>query len=106
MTAGSESAEIYIYIQAVIPQLVNNEVITLSAADVNSLKRSWSPRVESAEKKTKKEDLRASANPQRRGIATERRSQKIQIPPPVGFNLLNGAKGETDDPIRQIERGG
>ena len=51
MTAGSESAEIYIYIQAVIPQLVNNEVITLSAADVNSLKRSWSPRVESAEKK-------------------------------------------------------
>ena len=76
MTAGSESAEIYIYIQAVIPQLVNNEVITLSAADVNSLKRSWSPRVESAEKKTKKEDLRASANPQRRGIATERRSQK------------------------------
>jgi hypothetical protein len=44
MTAGSESAEIYIYIQAVIPQLVNNEVITLSAADVNSLKRSCSPK--------------------------------------------------------------
>jgi len=46
MTAGSESAGIYIYIQAVMPQLVNNEVITLSAADVNSLKRSCSPRVE------------------------------------------------------------
>jgi hypothetical protein len=93
MTAGSESAEIYIYIQAVIPQLVNNEVITLSAADVNSLKRSWSPRVEREKKRRKrgergkrekgerkerekKEDLRASANPPEHGIATERRRGK------------------------------
>jgi hypothetical protein len=55
--------------------------------------------------KKEKEDLRASANPPERGIATERRRKKIQIPPAVGFNLLNGAKGEMDDPIRQIERG-